>query len=184
MKRYFVNHADGLTRDSAFPEIVDHLLEAKLISGPDDRTNVTVRAWSGEVVKRKFLHLFKRRDEAEAFLTRLKATPDDRRWAIFEVDVVGPVSLILHVDELDLPDWPKVREIQASDYVDHLGDEALQIRVVLEPRSDGDIYPYEHLKPIYRLIQDTLREEGITLFPYIAFEIAEDPILQPSVGGG
>jgi len=174
MKRYYVSHVDGLTRDSAFPEIRAKLVEAKLISESAPPIPTVVRAWAGQVVERSFLHLFKRRGDAEAFLSQLKTTPDDPRWAIFEVEVVGPISQILSVEELDLPDWPKVREIQSENYVDHLGDDSLKIRVILEPRPDGRNHQWEDLKSISQLIDERLQEEGITLFPYSEFQSAKD----------
>ena len=183
MKRYYVSHVDGLTRDSAFPEIRAKLVEAKLIGESAPPIPTVVRAWAGQVVERSFLHLFKRRGDAEAFLARLKTSPDDPRWAIFEVEVVGPISQILSVEELDLPDWPKVREIQAENYVDHLGDDSLKIRIVVEPRPDGISYEWKDLQPISHLINERLREEGITLFPYSEFDIAEDSTVPLSIHG-
>ena len=173
MKRYYVSHVDGLTRDSAFSEIRAKLVEAKLITESTPPVPTVVRAWAGQVVERSFLHLFKRRSDAEAFLEQLKTTPDDPRWAIFEVEVVGPISQILSAQELDLPDWPVVREIQAEDYVDHLGDDSLKILVILEPRLDGVNHQWEDLQPISRLIDEKLLEEGIKLFPYTSFSTAK-----------
>ena len=182
MKRYYVNHVSNLTRDSEFREIRDQLVKENRIDQPDDRTTVVVRAWSGEVVQRSFLYLFKDYDEAEAFCDRLKTRPDDPRWAVFEIDMIGPISQILSVEELDLPPWPKVRKILAKDYIDHLGDDALMIEVALEPRPDGSYYRLPDIEPISAAIESVLTQEAITLFPYLSYVIADvttEPLLVP-----
>jgi hypothetical protein len=69
---------------------------------------------------------------------------------------------------LKLPPKPRVLAIEAEDYVDWTGDEALRILVVIdENTTDEELRNGKAILQLKRTIHDSLLNQGITLFPYI-----------------
>lgn len=95
-------------------------------------------------------------------------TPDD-----------ATIDRLLDLRTLNLPAKPKVDEIRWERYVDSLGEDALQVWVILD-----DATRLEDLKgartPIQRAVHDALLQAGIDLFPYLRLvthaELAETTV--------
>ena len=179
MKRYYINHVDGMTRNTEFEEIRDRLLQENLIREGQERRRIVARSGWGQRYEGAFLHLFKTREEAEAFLERLKSGPDDRRWKVFEVDVVGPIDEILKREELDFPAQPKVLDIRARKYIDSIGDEAFNIVVTVEREPSGG-ETWRNLVAIKKTITQAVFDAGFDEFPYVNFTYPEAAASSPS----
>lgn len=78
------------------------------------------------------------------------------------------IDEILDPKSLPLPKEPEVVEIRYEPYVDHLGDDALWIRVIFAEGTPIECDP-SALKKINFAIADALLEAGIELFPYIRY---------------
>jgi len=76
---------------------------------------------------------------------------------------------ILDPEALSLPEKPEVIEIRHQPYVDHLGDDALWVRVVFADGTTREDRNPKALRAIRLAIGDALLEAGIELFPYIWF---------------
>lgn len=68
-----------------------------------------------------------------------------------------------------LPGTPRVTAIEVEPYVDHTGEDALRVMVVLGPKTPERDRSWTRLAPIERLIRDRLLAAGINLFPYIRY---------------
>jgi hypothetical protein len=78
------------------------------------------------------------------------------------------VRAALRLKNLALPPKPRVLAIEAEDYVDWTGDEALRIWVVIdENTTDEELLNGEAGLQLKRAIHDSLLAKGITLFPYM-----------------
>jgi len=174
MKRYYVDHVDGMTSNSEFMEIRDQLAHERLSTPGTGREFRRVRYEDGRVDNRAFLHLWKDRREAEAFASRLRKGEEDRRWKVIEVDVEGTLDEILDPANLTLPDRPKVKAIWVRPYLDPTENDALDVRVILEGERPQNGWTWAELEPIYRAIHDTLSAEGITMYPYLWFRTASE----------
>jgi hypothetical protein len=76
----------------------------------------------------------------------------------------------LKLKNLKLPPKPRVRTIEAEDYVNWEGEEALKIWVVINKNTTNEeLQNGKALLQITRAIHDALLAKGITLFPYISF---------------
>jgi hypothetical protein len=74
----------------------------------------------------------------------------------------------LRLDKLDLPAKPRVLSIEAEDYVDWTGDDALRVWVTIaEDTADVDVGNGHAISRLKNAIHDSLLAKGITLFPYI-----------------
>jgi hypothetical protein len=68
---------------------------------------------------------------------------------------------------LKLPARPRVLSIEAEDYVDSMGDDALRIWVVIdEDTTDADINGKDIIQ-LKGTIHDSLLKHGVTLYPYV-----------------
>lgn len=81
----------------------------------------------------------------------------------------------LDLKTLKLPPYPEVLSIQAEDYTDSDGDEALRITVVLAEDTDLDKVTGENVRALKSAIRDSLIGEGISRFPYVFLEIKGEP---------
>jgi hypothetical protein len=74
----------------------------------------------------------------------------------------------LKLKNLKLPPKPRVLAIEAEDYVDWTGDDALRIWVVIdENTTDEEVQNGKAIIQLKRAIHDSLLAKGITLFPYM-----------------
>ena len=77
------------------------------------------------------------------------------------------VRSALRLKSLDLPPKPRVLSIEAEDYVDWTGDEALRVWVVIdEDTTDEELQNGKAIIQLKMAIHDSLLSKGITLFPY------------------
>lgn len=78
------------------------------------------------------------------------------------------VRSALRLKSLDLPPKPRVLSIEAEDYVDWTGDEALRVWVTIaEDTTDEELQNGKATIQLNRAIHDSLLSKGITLFPYV-----------------
>jgi hypothetical protein len=77
------------------------------------------------------------------------------------------VAELLDPKKLPLPSKPKVLDIRVYPYVDHLGDDALEIWVILDDSTTRKDRSVANRRVITRAISDTLLKAGIDWFPYI-----------------
>ena len=74
----------------------------------------------------------------------------------------------LKLKNLALPPKPRVLAIEAEDYVDWTGDEALRIWVTIdENTTDEELLNGAAIIQLKGAIHDSLLKKGITLFPYV-----------------
>jgi hypothetical protein len=74
----------------------------------------------------------------------------------------------LNLKRLKLPPKPRVLSIEAEDYVDWTGDEALRVWVVIdENTTDEELLDGEAASQLSNAIHDSLLSRGVSLFPYI-----------------
>jgi hypothetical protein len=85
--------------------------------------------------------------------------------------VDAKVRAALRLKKLGLPPKPRVLSIEAEDYVDWTGDEALRIWVVIDENTTDEelLNGGEAGLQITRAIHDSLIKQGVTLFPYVGF---------------
>jgi hypothetical protein len=84
------------------------------------------------------------------------------------VPVDTKVRAALSLKRLKLPPKPRVLAIEAEDYVDWTGDEALRVWVVIdENTTDEELQNGRAIIQLKSAIHDSLLKNGITLFPYI-----------------
>jgi hypothetical protein len=77
----------------------------------------------------------------------------------------------LDLQTLNLPPQPKVLSVEAEDYMNADGDPALRITVVLAPDTELAAVSGTDVRKLKSAIGQSLRNRGITLFPYIFLEI-------------
>jgi len=93
-------------------------------------------------------------------------------------DLHQTLSKVLSRRALKFPLKPKVIDVRWRPYVDSLGEDALEVRIVL----DNDVRE-EDLRgakaKLYQVVQDALFKAGIDLFPYLRIstqaELDESP---------
>jgi hypothetical protein len=73
---------------------------------------------------------------------------------------------ILDPKKLRLPPKPKVIDLKVSPYVDHHGDDALWIYIILDDATTRAERTGPNLNRIDRAISEALIAAGIDLFPY------------------
>lgn len=76
---------------------------------------------------------------------------------------------LLEPSSLSLPRKPRVVDIIARPYVDHLGDEELLVYVVLDDRSPEAELTWPRLRPIYDRIHARVRSLDDAPYPYVEF---------------
>ena len=64
---------------------------------------------------------------------------------------------------------PRVVDIQHEAYVDHLGDDELQVFVILSDDTTTADRKWDKLHPIREVIREALREVREERFPYVRF---------------
>ncbi|MBK7875169.1 MAG: hypothetical protein IPJ77_05380 [Planctomycetes bacterium] len=72
---------------------------------------------------------------------------------------------------LRLPKKPLVRRIEVHPYLDHLGDEEIEVAVVLDPSTRGTECTWERLHPKYKRIGERVREHDDPPYPYVHFQL-------------
>jgi len=87
------------------------------------------------------------------------------------------VADALKLSALRLPEKPKVVDIRWEPYVDWMGEDSLQVYVILDESTERVDRAAQGLTAIVRSINDSLLDAGIDLFPYPRFlkpsELAE-----------
>jgi hypothetical protein len=73
----------------------------------------------------------------------------------------------LDLNRLRLPASPQVTRLEAEHYTDSSGEPALRILVVLDESTDIDHLSGADVGELKFAIRESLREHGITGFPYI-----------------
>lgn len=74
---------------------------------------------------------------------------------------------ILKPENLDLPAYPKVREIEWFPFTDSVGDPAYRITVILPDDTPAEHLDRQLTREIETRIRRKLREAGVEEFPYI-----------------
>jgi hypothetical protein len=78
------------------------------------------------------------------------------------------VKTALQRKNLSLPLKPRVLSIEAENYVDWTGDDALRVWVTIaETTTDEELLDGSAAIQLFATIHDSLRKHGIALFPYI-----------------
>ena len=83
------------------------------------------------------------------------------------VDQKTRESLDLKV--LKLPKEIPVTKVFAEEYIDSTGDEALRVQVILDESVDVEHVDGRAVDELDDAIRESLRNHGVTLFPYIFF---------------
>ena len=73
----------------------------------------------------------------------------------------------LDLKNLHLPASPPVTRIESEDYTDSAGEPSLRILVVLDEATDISHVSGEDVGELKFVIRESLRNHGITVFPYI-----------------
>ena len=73
----------------------------------------------------------------------------------------------IDVRNLRLPPSPPVVEVRVEEYTDSSGEPALRVTVVLDESADVEKESGETIGDLKSAIRQSLREHGVTLFPYI-----------------
>jgi hypothetical protein len=81
---------------------------------------------------------------------------------------------VLEPRALDLPPQPHVTEIRCDAICDSLGDDALQVIVVLDGSTQDEDRSWERIEPVEGVIREALRDAGEERFPYIRFRTPQE----------
>ncbi len=76
------------------------------------------------------------------------------------------VMAALNQKDPPLPEKPEVEEIEAEPHVDHMGEDALMLWVILSDSTEEEDLGGENVAQLKRAIYDRLLNAGINLFPY------------------
>lgn len=76
---------------------------------------------------------------------------------------------LLAPDLLELPKKPRVVDIIARPFLDHLGAEELLVYVVLDDRAPESDLTWSRLQPIYDRIHARVRALDDPPYPYVEF---------------
>lgn len=79
------------------------------------------------------------------------------------------VGQALSLGKLHLPAKPKVLSIEATDYVDHMGEPALEVWVTIDEGTPDSELTGQAFNEISMVIDNSLQAHGVTLFPYLRF---------------
>jgi hypothetical protein len=77
------------------------------------------------------------------------------------------VKAVLNLKRLKLPAYPKVLRLEAEDYTDWSGDDALRILAVIDEETDLGPGIGRAVGTMKQLIRDSLRQHGVEVFPYV-----------------
>lgn len=89
------------------------------------------------------------------------------------------IRAALDLKKLRLPPSPPVISIEAEDYVDWTGDDALRIQVTLSEEADDKSLTGENVLDLKMAIHDSLLAHSVQLFPYI-FLVKKSELLATS----
>jgi hypothetical protein len=81
---------------------------------------------------------------------------------------------ILDPKKLPLPPKPKVIDIKVFPYVDHSGEDALRVWILLDDTTTRADRAPRNLNAIHLAIADALLAAGIRLFPYTRMATPSD----------
>jgi len=81
---------------------------------------------------------------------------------------------VLKLDELRLPEAPRVELLQVDEYTDSTGDPALRVLVVLEDLAEDAEPRWSQLKPIQDEVFRVLAAKGESRFPYVSFRTVSE----------
>ena len=87
---------------------------------------------------------------------------------------------VLKLSELksELPRNPKIVDIRVEEYVDTDGEDALRVTVILDEGVKVEKVSGEDITALKSAIRQRIRDQGVTLWPYIWFakqsELDED----------
>lgn len=73
----------------------------------------------------------------------------------------------LDLKGLSLPPSPRVVAVEAEEYTDSSGEPALRVLVTLDEATDVEGLPGDAIGKLKSAIRDSLRQHGVTVFPYI-----------------
>lgn len=73
----------------------------------------------------------------------------------------------LDIKSLRLPASPPVTRLEAEDYTDSSGEPSLRVWVILDESADVEKVTGEAIGNLKSAIRESLRNHGITVFPYI-----------------
>jgi hypothetical protein len=76
------------------------------------------------------------------------------------------IAKLLNLKALKLPPEAKVVDIRWNLYVDHAGEDALEVWVILDELTTPETHGWKVLRPVERAIRDSLLAAGIKRFPY------------------
>ena len=74
---------------------------------------------------------------------------------------------ILKLDQLKLPPYPQVDEIQWYPFTDSVGDPAYRVTVILRDDTPAEHRERNLTRAVETRIREALREAGVQEFPYI-----------------
>jgi hypothetical protein len=73
----------------------------------------------------------------------------------------------LDIKNLRLPPALPVTDLTGEEYTDSTGDPALRVSVTIAESTDLEKVPAEAIGKLKSEIRDSLRQHGVTIFPYI-----------------
>ena len=92
-----------------------------------------------------------------------------------EVDEVDKkIKAALAVETLPLPANPRIEQIEAEYYVDHTGEDSLQVWVILSDDTRDEELTGKNVMQIKAAIRESLLNHGIRLFPYADLILRSD----------
>ncbi len=95
------------------------------------------------------------------------------------MSITQQVREALSLDELQkrlpMPQELGAVSVEVEEYVDHDGEDALRVWIVLRDDVDEDKFPYDDVLKLKWGIRQRLRELGETRFPYTHFHKQSDP---------
>jgi hypothetical protein len=84
-------------------------------------------------------------------------------------EVAEAAKKLLDPKKLPLPEKPKVVDIRVRPYVDHTGEDALEVWIILAEGTTSADWNVDNIRAIRRAISDALLSAGIEEFPYTRF---------------
>ena len=83
--------------------------------------------------------------------------------------ITDAVRQALALDTLVLPAKPKILSIEPTDYIDHTGEEAIQVWVTIDEDTPDSELTGKARRQISMAIHDSLLARGVSLYPYLQF---------------
>jgi len=75
----------------------------------------------------------------------------------------------IRLDRLRLPRTPKVVSVRCNLMVDSIGDDAIDVWVLVDDSTPDEGLSWDRVQPIHEEIHRALREAEVELWPYIKF---------------